>query len=345
MSLPTVFDYQADADFPAATPQRRARFASTRVVDLLHHAAGWRTDRGAGNYGYHNAFFTHGRQALPLVPGDFRRFVRGSQLDFVSSEPGALGEPGEIFRYNNAHFIAASEAVSWRLSNGRYDEYSARMEDWWHTAIGQDAAIPIPNSQPLSTENGEAPLRGKPGYARSTIVSEEVLPPGLVHGWVPHAYGGGADLKVLASGFYSMSAAAMARILQGMHPNVDPAANLLTWEQVLSLRDAVQLQKLNAEGQYEARVEGLSVGVESLDFAGVTMFKFAHSGAFPGGPGAVAIHLAREDDGAITSISWCGASTVDGGVSVVGLQPELETLQALGYLDDERDLFPELLEI
>jgi hypothetical protein len=102
---------------------------------------------------------------------------------------------------------------------------------------------------------------------------------------------------------------------------------------------------LNAEGQYEARIEGLSLGVETLDFAGVTMFKFAHSGSFSSGPGAVAIHLAREDDGLITSISWCGASTVDGGVSVVGLQSELEALQALGYLDDERDLFPDLLEI
>jgi CubicO group peptidase (beta-lactamase class C family) len=278
-----------------------------------------------------------------LVPGDFRRFVRGSQLDFVSSEPGALGDPGEIFRYNNAHFIAASEAVSWRLSNGSYGQYRQRMEDWWYKALGHDVAVAIPETQDLSVESGEALLRGNPGYARGTIVNEGVLPPGLVHGWVPHAYGGGPDLKVLASGFYSMSAAAMARILQGMHPNADPSANLLNWEQVLSLRNAVLLQKLNAQGQYEPRVEGLGIGVETLDFAGVTMFKFAHSGAFPSGPGAVAIHLAREDDGVITSISWCGASTVDGGVSVVGLQSELEALQALGYLDDERDLFSELL--
>ncbi len=331
------------SELAGASTANIARFADTSVADLLRHASGWRIEE---KYGYKTNYFTYGRRQLPLQPGDFARFVRGSALDFLQIDPGTL------YKYNNANYVAVSEALSARLSgDGTLSDYAEAMEAWWSPSIGKRRAIVIPGAQADSLLAKEALLRGAPGVARPTVVSSAAIPPAERPDWVPSVYTGGRDYEMLASGFYSMTAATMARILQGMHPDPpDLASRLLTPAQVdsLSSRDPniSASYQLGTSGRVLAPspvgLGGVKEAFQTID--GVKAVQFSKSGSLPdGGPIGGIWHWVWEARGQVSSLSFCGAATGDGGIDTKTMVQAVLELNAVGYFDDARDLFPDLL--
>lgn len=328
------------------------RLRATTIRNLYRFSSGWlpeslkRRDNVPGpTLRYATAVFKALRDggfanAEPpfLAPGDMRFFLRFTTSDFQELPPGT------VYNYSNPAFNAASELLSKRMI-GDIRKYTEAMRRWW--GLGENQVAQTPASRNDCIDYGEMICGGAPGVSRASMVStsellevmsEDALPP-----FTPAAYSGGQDLEFWTAGYLTMSAAAMARILQSMHPEGTMyGPPLLTRDEFLELSKRETLpsysgtENTNGLGLVSSQIEFLSTET-SLRLA----VQLSKSGGDAGAASKVIYLRFRsiEDEEVDISIAWTAASDV-GGIDGGTLVDLVEALERLGYWSQAPDLFP-----
>jgi len=335
------------------TPDDRAqKFQNTRVIDLLRFQSGWQPDRGDPKYLYATDVFekralrsdeNDGVRRLPLKPGDFGLFVKGSKLDFVQHNPRTIES------YNNYEYWAAGELVSLRHYPTFYGRYVGAMHEFWGggdaAGIGQ-LAPSLLASRRDSLDAGEVVTRTVPAFKRATLTGDNDFPQadGGVANWVAGAYRHGRDAEAAAGyGYFTMSAVMLARIMQGMHPDpIAPVVSLLTPTQIEWLATPNPNALATSKGVTFPSETGLGTSQKERSFAGHGALNLSKGGSMPGLQADSHLDHFIWQDGRGAPHSLTAISVING--EVVHIDGQAEALEKLGHWDDDTNLFPEFFE-
>ncbi len=348
-----------EASFAAFGEAALARWRAVEVGDLFRMESGFKSDHGFDTddecYQEHIAFYDEtfaATRALPLVPGDFRHFAQrvGPALVFRP--------PKTCYAYTNGNYYAASELLSRRMSpDARPDLYVRQMNDWWGFKKGVVSVIG--EDRDLCLEDGQVPCPHTPGWGYGSLVGEAELRAALAsatweaaHGGSvnamndllaaliprPRAYAGGKDHEYMAgSGSLVMSAAALLRILAGMHPGAPPPVRSV----FTTLADFTRLESRNAVDNY-----GLVGDVEKKFKTGVpwpTRVQLNKDGDYSGSS-SDAYHIYQQRDASglpQKSFSIVLTSALQhANLSYSGLKKQIDRLEQLGYWSTVPNLFP-----
>ena len=177
-----------------------------------------------------------------------------------------------------------------------------------------------------------------------TTAKKVVTATGWPPPWVPSTYKECADARfTVGSGYFTMSAVMLARILQGMCPTpIHPVTQLLTREQRVLMLQTNALSELSAldPDKPDPGAYGVGASSQTMTFAGNAGTRKILKG------GKV---LAAAGRAAAAHYVWGPASaehhlttvTVLTGSGPIDIQGPVQKLEELGYWDSDVNLFPE----
>ena len=217
------------------------------------------------------------------------------------------------------------------------------LEYWRNAGEGglQNLAGPLPPTREQCLLRGEPPVRGVPGASLGTAAKKVVTATGWPPPWVPSTYKQCADARFTAgSGYFTMSAVMLARILQGMCPTpIHPVKQLLTREQ-RNLMVQTNAVSFHANTNDEDGDYGVGASSGAMTFAGSAgTRKILKGGWVPAAAGrAEAAHYVW---GPASAEHHLTTVTVLTGSGPIDIQGPVQKLEELGYWDSDVNLFPE----